>query len=107
MVFEHARIVNKRYHRAPRRFGELHAQAEIVSEYTATMRDENNIIEIDGLKTCFFTDVGTVMSVNGVSFDRFPIVNTGFRLVIGSWKIMVMSLPRILYISTVGIFAMS
>lgn len=40
-----------------------------VSEYTATMRDENNIIEIDGLKTCFFTDVGTVMSVNGVSFD--------------------------------------
>lgn len=40
-----------------------------VSEYTSTMRDENNIIEIDGLKTCFFTDVGTVMSVNGVSFD--------------------------------------
>jgi len=40
-----------------------------VSEYTAPMRDENNIIEIDGLKTCFFTDTGTVMSVNGVSFD--------------------------------------
>ena len=38
-------------------------------EYTSVMRDENNIIEIDGLKTCFFTDVGTVMSVNGVSFD--------------------------------------
>ncbi|MGN1078196.1 MAG: ABC transporter ATP-binding protein [Candidatus Gallimonas sp.] len=33
------------------------------------MRDENNIVEIDGLKTCFFTDSGTVMSVNGVSFD--------------------------------------
>ncbi|MGN1040297.1 MAG: ATP-binding cassette domain-containing protein, partial [Candidatus Fimimonas sp.] len=40
-----------------------------VSEYTATMRDKNNIIEIDGLKTVFFTDNGTVMSVNGVSFD--------------------------------------
>lgn len=40
-----------------------------VSEYTSVMRDENNIIEIDGLKTCFFTDNGTVMSVNGVSFD--------------------------------------
>ncbi len=39
------------------------------SEYTAVMRDENNIIEIDGLETCFFTDNGTVMSVNGVSFD--------------------------------------
>ncbi len=40
-----------------------------VSEYTTVMRDENNLIEIDGLKTCFFTDVGTVMSVNGVSFN--------------------------------------
>lgn len=39
------------------------------SEYTSVLRDENNIIEIDGLKTCFFTDNGTVMSVNGVSFD--------------------------------------
>lgn len=39
------------------------------SEYTSPMRDENNIVEIDGLKTCFFTDNGTVMSVNGVSFD--------------------------------------
>ncbi len=40
-----------------------------LSEYTSPMRDENNIVEIDGLKTCFFTDNGTVMSVNGVSFD--------------------------------------
>ncbi len=38
-------------------------------EYTTVMRDKNNIIEIDNLKTCFFTDNGTVMSVNGVSFD--------------------------------------
>lgn len=40
-----------------------------VSEYTSVMKDENNVIEIEGLKTCFFTDNGTVMSVNGVSFD--------------------------------------
>ncbi len=39
------------------------------SEYTSVMHDENNIIEIDGLKTVFFTDNGTVMSVNGVSFN--------------------------------------
>lgn len=38
------------------------------SEYTSVMRDKNNIIEIDNLKTVFFTDNGTVMSVNGVSF---------------------------------------
>ena len=40
-----------------------------LAEYTAPMRDNDNLIEIDSLKTCFFTDSGTVMSVNGVSFD--------------------------------------
>lgn len=39
------------------------------SDFTTVMRDSNNIVEIDGLKTVFFTDNGTVMSVNGVSFD--------------------------------------
>ena len=39
------------------------------SDYTVPLRDENNVLEIDGLKTCFFTDNGTVMSVNEVSFD--------------------------------------
>ena len=38
-------------------------------EYISPMKDEHNIVEIEGLKTCFFTDNGTVMSVNGVSFD--------------------------------------
>ncbi len=40
-----------------------------LAEYTAPMKDNRNLIEIDSLKTCFFTDNGTVMSVNGVSFD--------------------------------------
>ena len=40
-----------------------------VKEYTSVMKDENNLIEIENLKTCFFTDTGTVMSVNGVSFN--------------------------------------
>lgn len=39
------------------------------SEYTSAMKNPDNIIEIDNLKTVFFTDNGTVMSVNGVSFD--------------------------------------
>ncbi len=38
-------------------------------EYTTVMKDENNLLEIEDLKTCFFTDSGTVMSVNGVSFN--------------------------------------
>lgn len=39
------------------------------SEYTTVMKNSNNIIEIDDLVTCFFTDNGTVKSVNHVSFD--------------------------------------
>lgn len=39
------------------------------SEYTSPMKDENNIVEIDDLHTSFFTDRGTVKSVDGVSFS--------------------------------------
>lgn len=33
------------------------------------MKDSNNVVEFDNLHTYFFTDIGTVKSVNGVSFD--------------------------------------
>ena len=39
------------------------------SEYTFVMKNPDNIMEIDALKTVFFTDNGTVMAVNGVSFE--------------------------------------
>ena len=39
------------------------------SEYLTHMKDDDNLIEIDGLETCFFTDNGTVKSVNNVSFE--------------------------------------
>ena len=39
------------------------------SEYTVPMHDENNVVEIDDLHTSFFTDRGTVKSVDGVSFS--------------------------------------
>lgn len=52
-----------------RYYEKLKRKKKSESEYTTVMRDENNIIELDGLETCFFTDNGTVMSVNGVSFD--------------------------------------
>lgn len=47
----------------------LKRQKRDESEYITSMKDPNNIIEIDNLKTCFFTDNGMVMSVNGVSFS--------------------------------------
>ncbi|MGX8679211.1 MAG: ABC transporter ATP-binding protein [Sphaerochaetaceae bacterium] len=33
------------------------------------MRDPNNILEIDNLHTSFYTDIGTVKAVDGVTFD--------------------------------------
>ena len=39
------------------------------SNYITTMKDKNNIIEIEDLETVFFTDNGTVKSVNKVSFN--------------------------------------
>ena len=45
------------------------------SEYTTTMRDSRNVVEFDNLHTYFFTDIGVVKSVDGVTFD-VPIGKT-------------------------------
>ena len=45
------------------------------SEFLTQMRDPDNAVEFDNLHTYFFTDVGTVKSVDGVTFD-VPIGKT-------------------------------
>ena len=45
------------------------------SEYLTEMKDKKNAVEFDNLHTYFFTDTGTVKSVDGVSFD-VPIGKT-------------------------------
>ena len=45
------------------------------TEYLTEMRDPNNAVEFDDLHTYFFTDAGTVKSVDGVSFE-VPIGKT-------------------------------
>ena len=44
---------------------------EKVSEedFTTVMRSPDNVLEIENLETCFFTDNGVVRSVNKISFD--------------------------------------
>ena len=39
------------------------------SEYLTEMKDPKNVLEIENLHTCFFTDVGVVRSVDGISFE--------------------------------------
>lgn len=38
-------------------------------EYVTNMKNPENVVEFDNLHTYFFSDVGVVKSVNGVSFD--------------------------------------
>ncbi len=45
------------------------------NEYLTTMHDKNNAVEFDNLHSYFFTDAGTVKSVDGVSFN-VPIGKT-------------------------------
>ncbi len=39
------------------------------SEYITEMKDDRNVVEFDDLHTYFFTDIGTVKAVDGVSFE--------------------------------------
>ena len=45
------------------------------TEYLTTMKNPENVVEFDNLHTYFFTDIGTVKAVDGVSFD-VPIGKT-------------------------------
>ena len=38
-------------------------------QYLAKMKDPANVVEFDNLHTYFFTDIGTVKAVDGVSFS--------------------------------------
>ncbi len=39
------------------------------SEYLTRMRDDSNVVEFDGLKTYFYTDIGVVKAVDGITFS--------------------------------------
>ncbi|MEA1975147.1 MAG: ABC transporter ATP-binding protein [Bacillota bacterium] len=39
------------------------------SEYITKMKDSNNLLEVENLHTYFFTDIGVVKSVDGVTFN--------------------------------------
>ena len=71
-----SRRISKENRRVTKAFEKQHKRKNVPeSEYAATMHDKNNTLEIDNLHSYFFTDVGTVKSVDGVSFN-VPIGKT-------------------------------
>ena len=52
-----------------RRLEKLKREKKTLDQFTSVMKSKDNVIEVDNLETCFFTDNGVVRSVNKISFD--------------------------------------
>lgn len=64
------RQISRDNNRIIKRFEREKARTNVPeSEYLTQMKDPNNVVEFDELHTYFFTDVGTVKAVNGVTFN--------------------------------------
>ncbi len=71
-----SRLISKRNRQITNEFEKKRKRKNVPeSEYTTTMKDPKNAVEFDNLHTYFFTDAGTVKSVDGVSFE-VPIGKT-------------------------------
>lgn len=71
-----ARRISKENRRITNKFEKERKRKNVPeSEYITTMRDPDNAVEFDNLHTYFFTDAGTVKSVDGVTFE-VPIGKT-------------------------------
>ncbi len=70
LTLREERRISKENNRIIREFERAKNRKNVSEEeYLTQMRDPSNVVEFDNLHTYFFTDVGTVKSVNGVSFD--------------------------------------
>ena len=71
-----SRRISKANRKITNAFEKQHKRKNVPeSEYLTQMHDPNNAVEFDNLHTYFFTDAGTVKSVDGVTFN-IPIGKT-------------------------------
>ncbi|HNX13991.1 MAG TPA: ABC transporter ATP-binding protein [Oscillospiraceae bacterium] len=67
---QEARAISKRNRKITDELDKKRNRKDVpISEFTAVMRDSGNVVEFDDLHTYFFTDLGIVKAVDGVSFD--------------------------------------
>ena len=65
-----ARQISCNNRRITNKYEKLHKRKNVPeSEYLTTMKDPKNVLEIENLKTYFFSDAGTVKAVDGISFN--------------------------------------
>ena len=76
LTAKESRKISKENRRITNQFEKARKRRNVPeSEYMTTMHHADNAVEFDNLHTYFFTDAGTVKSVDGVSFD-VPIGKT-------------------------------
>lgn len=69
LTLKESREIIKSNLREMKRLEKQKREKRTLSDYTTVMRSDNNVLEIENLETCFFTDNGVVRSVNKISFD--------------------------------------
>ena len=69
LTLKESREIIKSNLREMKRLEKIKREKRTIDQYTTVMKDNNNILEVEDLQTCFFTDNGVVRSVNHVSFN--------------------------------------
>ena len=69
LTFKESREIIKSNLKEMKRLEKLKRRKLTADDFTTVMKSADNILEVEDLETCFFTDNGVVRSVNKVSFD--------------------------------------
>ncbi len=69
LTLKESREIIKSNLREMKRLEKIKREKRTPDQFTTTMRSSDNILEIEDLETCFFTDNGVVRSVNKISID--------------------------------------
>ena len=69
MTLKESREIIKSNLQEMKKYEKLKRVKRTLADYTTVMKSSDNILEIENLETCFFTDNGVVRSVNNISFD--------------------------------------
>ena len=69
LTLKESRAIIKSNLKEMKRLEKIKREKKTPEMFTTVMKSDDNVLEIDGLETCFFTDNGVVRSVNNISFD--------------------------------------
>ncbi|MBQ9116698.1 MAG: ABC transporter ATP-binding protein [Clostridia bacterium] len=69
LTLKESREIIKSNLREMKRLEKIKREKKTLDDYTTVMKDGGNVLEVEDLETCFFTDNGVVRSVNKISFN--------------------------------------